>query len=526
MKRCMLFLMLLCITLTGCAGQETHGDPLWIVTELSTSDGMNYQLEQAMAQLQEEYPDVTFQVDYLPQEQEERSLYFQYLRPRILAGNGPDIYLLPTGSVQRIDGASKNGTPLISVEPLFSDVTQAMYMGLFADISQYYDADTELNPQSLQPDVMAAGTVENARYVLPLRYTMPLLFTDPDISEAMGYDEALLNSGIANLMTDALRRQDAMMALGLRMPEDLSLLPRLFDYETGEILVTRETIAEYMRLYQQAQSLTGNRAFPDQVEEAVYRQIAALEEQTIESVKGLWQLDFDLDSFNHCRQYYCYDINWKDSGFPLFTDDLAGLLDFVTINKGRGDDQQVRPLARMDGTTGAEITYFAAVGGSCDTPELAYRLIRRFLTEEYQLDGVRPRTDRSHDIPSLLKYAPELQNYGLVENSWAVRMDGSLEAYRDTFVYRTVYLKGGIITRSRTRMYQIRVKQLNLSDADAEVLRMPIDEVRFPIYMDGEYAFANVLATLNQADGTPNQVDIDALADRVWTELWWHLAEG
>ena len=36
----------------------------------------------------------------------------------------------------------------------------------------------------------------------------------------------------------------------------------------------------------------------------------------------------------------------------------------------------------------------------------------------------------------------------------------------------------------------------------------------------------SALAQLNNDDGTPTDVDIDKLAQQVWTDLWWHLAEG
>lgn len=64
----------------------------------------------------------------------------------------------------------------MSALPLFSDVNQAMRIGLFKDLSALYDDDNELNKAELNQKIMDAGCVGTERYVIPLRYTMPVLF--------------------------------------------------------------------------------------------------------------------------------------------------------------------------------------------------------------------------------------------------------------------------------------------------------------------------------------------------------------
>ena len=158
-------LLWMLLLLTGCGAKDTSGadDVFWIVTEISTSDGMNYQAETALETLQEKYPAVTFKLEILPTESAERESYIQNLRTQILAGEGPDVYLLPTGDTLTIDADRKTHTDQITIEPLFSDVSLAMRTGVFTDIQRWYERDTELNTAGLRQEVMDAGMVGNAR---------------------------------------------------------------------------------------------------------------------------------------------------------------------------------------------------------------------------------------------------------------------------------------------------------------------------------------------------------------------------
>ena len=76
------------------------------------------------------------------------------------------------------------------------------------------------------------------------------------------------------------------------------------------------------------------------------------------------------------------------------------------------------------------------------------------------------------------------------------------------------------------RRKQFRDSELVITDEDVTVFTISIDEVRFPISQDAEDSLSYALSLLNDDQGNPTQVDIDSLAEEVWTTLWWHLAEG
>ena len=182
-----LTMLLLCaLLLSGCkkepGSSETEGqteavtnstviteppDPdkvFWIVMDKTV--GMTSLVEKLIDTFQSDHPELQVELQVIPtyyfqSDKDKRDAVLQEIRTAMAEGNGPDVFLLPA--------AQKNG------EPLFVDVNLAMRDGVFADISTYYDADTELDKEGLVTAVMDAGMVDGARYVLPLRYDMPVL---------------------------------------------------------------------------------------------------------------------------------------------------------------------------------------------------------------------------------------------------------------------------------------------------------------------------------------------------------------
>lgn len=526
MKRILCVLLAL-LTFSGCSEKENTNSEnvLWVVTEQSTSDGMNYQAEQAAKAFEAEHG-IAVRIDILPTDESEREIYLKQLRTQIMAGSGPDVYILPTDNVLTVDSPTKYSqnrlTTQAEIDPLFRDVTQAMYSGVFADIGSFYDADTDLNTDALRQDVMEAGVIGGHRYVLPLRYTMPVLLTDPSNYEETGITQELIDSGIGDLAEHALAANDLMMAIGLRMPDDTSLLPQLFDYEKGEMVITQQEIADYMRLYQQWYAVTAvpaEQVIADRLEELR----AALDEafhHAFEDPLAEAMVNITSDSFNNVYDYGRYGYHWSRNGFPLYSDRLTGALDQAAIAKVLEKDLQAQPMRRTDGSIAAEVTYYGAVGSGCEKPALAYEFLRIFLTEDYQWDLVRPRAARENIDPFNLP--TELQVDGMIENSWPVRTEGSARYLWDTLQYQN--FQESYIGQNHHK--ELKSNDLDITDEDMPILDVSIDEVRFPLCQPYEESLTYALTLLNKEDGTPTDADIDQLAGEVYRYLWWHLAEG
>lgn len=102
-----------------------------------------------------------------------------------------------------------------------------MRRGVFLDIGGFYDSDTELKTEQLQQDVMAAGTLDGGRYLLPLRYDFPVLYADAEGLQSLGLE---LDGSWGNLADAALALGSPVFANGAKpdfcqLGSVLTLLP-------------------------------------------------------------------------------------------------------------------------------------------------------------------------------------------------------------------------------------------------------------------------------------------------------------
>ena len=166
-RKITVFLLVLCLLsgLDGCGMKQAdeNTSSLWVVTEASCSDGMNLQAEIIAKRMEKKNPGLTVELDILPTDPQEREIRLKQLRTKIMAGDGPDVYLLPTGGTLTQDYRISESWFLrfreISIAPLFQDVEQAMRSGLFYDIQTYYEADRTLGKDALNSQIMDTGTL-------------------------------------------------------------------------------------------------------------------------------------------------------------------------------------------------------------------------------------------------------------------------------------------------------------------------------------------------------------------------------
>ena len=533
---CVIFVMSVCsckIAENKGAEGETEEQILWVLTEISNSDGMNNQAKQVAEAFEKVHENITVKLEILPTDTEEREIYLQKLRTQIMAGKGPDVYLLPTASVLKTDTEGRGSQQRISieyeVEPLFPDVVQAMYNGVFADISTYYDADTELKTEQLNGDIMAAGKIDDCRYVLPIRYDVPTLFADVNSTNQPEFVQLLLSGGMSELTQEIIEKNANQLAMGLEIPTDTLLLPGLFDYEKGELKVTEDEIATYMRLYQawyaKAASMTPE--FLEYATETHYQELDALQipDVTREILPEMFPITLTRESFLSHLDCIITAMHWSNMGFYVYSGGLQNALEQSVIAWVLDSEFGSYPFRNLEGNVVAEVTYYGAVGAGSAKVELAYEFLRAFLTEEHQWELSRPQTDRSKD-DIWLGWARELQNDGLVEESWPVRSSGAAGPLWKNWSYQLYYDYNNFFPKS-TRLYRLFGRgEIVTYLEDMNVLNHAVDEVRFPIFQSYEESLSYALTLLNTEDGTPTDVDIEALAEEVYWNLWWHLAEG
>ena len=531
MKRmlCCIMAVFLLTGLCGCARKREEPKRIWVVTEVSCSDGMNYQAEMIAKRVEHENPGLTVELDILPTDPQEREVRLTQLRTKIMSGAGPDVFLLPTGNTLTTDYVNEyhhRVTQTTQVEPLFLDVVQAMRSGQFLDISGYYESDDALNTTALKLEIMDAGIVNSRRYVLPLRFNIPVMFTDQDLWSSFGLSEALLESDgltLAGALMDSAGERS--IVTGLRLPADLSMLSQPFDYDKEALEITQQSIADYMRLYQRwrAAAVPGEQALLDA---AIEENLSGLDEVLLWVLEGVIRDEYQsIGVYNQLTQYICTDIHWSTRGFPLFSCTMAEALETLAAEKthlsiyGEKRNLACYPLRDSAGRTAASVTYWGAIGSGTEVPELGYAFLRQFLEEEFQWDQYRPREDTQKK-----QEIAEIQCHGQVENSWPVRTVGSAAALWETLRYQNrdmVYSE-----RKESNQVGAAARALQFWDEEIPALSWDIDEVRFPITITGTDSMESALSRLNMEDGTPTDADIDDLARQVYQGLWWHLAEG
>lgn len=431
------------------------GDTFWIV--MDNTPGMIPVVKPMIETFQLDHPEVQIKLQVIPtyyfqSDKDKRDAVLQEIRTAMAEGNGPDVFLLPA--------AQDKG------ELLFADVNLAMRDGAFADISTYYDADTELEKEGLNTKVLDAGVVDGARYVLPLRYDMPVLYVDTNqltkedcATEMLGgtigelYD-AVLASGNPKLATAATVTDTAMRLFSL------NFYPELIDYDAGEILLTAEDMVPLLQSIQNARAA-------EQTDKRQYQN-----PPTDEYVAG--------EDSEYWNSISCYYIGGMD--------DLLSYGIFTCAHVAAG--LTMLPVTAVDGSVVADVTYYGAVSADSKNPELAYEFLRWFLTEEGQWQ----------------------ENEDLVSNyiGWPVRAKGDVNITAKKFI-----TNHSNTLKDLADFYYYNLEQNGIGELP--ILDVSIDRVQLASNYECEFT-EDVVDLLNDSKtGAIQDVDITVLL-QVWLD--------
>lgn len=456
----------------------SSSDPstLLVVSEFATSPmhgaGLESPVYTSLINIAAEYNlshgDRKVQLQMLPASGTEREIVLQQLRTEIMAGSGPDVFILPAGSVAGID---QNNRPVYGMEGLFTDVERSMRNNIFADLSSYYDQDAELKTEELKQEIMDAGVYDGKRYVLPLGWNMPAVCVNDEKLEETGLDSSLFSSGLCDAYDTILRSENAEAISGAKPSpylQQLCLFPGVIDYENGTSLLREEDVLTYFQKKKAIREAPRTESF----------------EKAAPNVSTyLNNLDFDFA---------------LDGQLPFYCSDLPKCVEMVGIAKAKNIDISVLPIPSSDGTLTAEVTYFGAINAGCAHPEEAYEFLRMFLEPEVQFQQGYDGSSTS------LREA---------NCAWPVRIPGSVsaqwEAARKSAAVEKLYENEGTTQRKK------ELSQGQLSDEDFPVLEETIDHVRFSSPLSYEFAVQS-----------NNLSDPQKAARDFFTQLKYHIAES
>lgn len=124
-------------------------------------------IELALNRYRQLYPDVQVELIKPKSENiEEREELYQQVAAQIMAGEGPDVFL---------------------VNPAIMDVEKLVRQGIFADMEPFFEVDG-FDWTPYHQAVMDGGVWNRRRFVIPLTYSFPLLFTTRTALEETGFD--------------------------------------------------------------------------------------------------------------------------------------------------------------------------------------------------------------------------------------------------------------------------------------------------------------------------------------------------
>ena len=478
MAAAVLAVLLCALVLVGCMTERDDGTDaderitLRVVTVMEDRFlSQSKQIEQWIEKFETEHENVDIEILNLSTMEETAKAR---LRTELMAGKGPDVLLLQTAEWwQHLTAECKTN-------PLIADVQLAMKNGLFYDISEFYDADTALGIDALEPTVMNAGILDGKRYVLPLRYNMLVAYVDKALFEESGMSLDLFDQDIISVWNAIVQHGDGRIAKAAEIRGglncSLNLIGNLIDYEKQEVLLTKEKLAEYFRAEQE------------------FLIIAAGNQYSKEPILS----------------EYCDDSSsaWMNNGNCMYIGDLDFMIHNAAIARAEGVDLGMYPLKATDGSAVADISMFGAVTRGSEYPELAYEFLRYFLSEEAQWELT---VDNGGDR--------------LIGDGWPVRSKGAVSALIE---------RNGL----RQRIWELALRgkdkitnadRPQYTDEDVPVVNTAIDKARFPINLEEEFHWINSLDIYNEWTMTEEyarSLDLEAMAETFIRQLEWHLGEG
>lgn len=222
-------LLIVCV-LGGCQKKEKEKKEFRVLVE----QNLQSEAETAKKEWKKEHADIQMKVEVLSEDKEKRSIQIQKIRTEILAGKGPDVFLM--NCYQEFTEQNEN---------LFENVNKAMESGTFTDLSPYMKEDAYWKMGQYQMALLTAGKMKGKQYVLPLGCDYPIyLFPQ----EEDGIDKENLGVWIKNVYESGTEEQKQTVFEGESIIFEKMMQPAV-DYEKGEVRFNREKWGEVAETY-------------------------------------------------------------------------------------------------------------------------------------------------------------------------------------------------------------------------------------------------------------------------------------
>lgn len=249
----LLALCVLCTTLGGCQEKkelptmdvmtEEGWQDLPLVTMAIDVPWLSENLRSVLLEVPGSEREFHVSVEPLPRESAERSNCLTRMRTEMMAGKGPDLFVL---SLRYSNfGVTASGSEFEFLEPLFAFPEKAMDNRLFLPLDEYMENAKLTDFDRLMSPLMELGHNEEGQQIIPLTYDFDVGMFDTAV-----FDIPMESTGTMQEMLDSGSLALEYFAGGMAgMP--LSYFTREADYDKDTLLLTEEELFQQGMVWQE-----------------------------------------------------------------------------------------------------------------------------------------------------------------------------------------------------------------------------------------------------------------------------------
>ncbi|OUN68703.1 hypothetical protein B5G11_12150 [Drancourtella sp. An57] len=169
--------------------------------------------------------EIEVRIQRLPDDKEKREIEIQKLRTKIMAGKGPDVYLL--------ESVRENAAE--AVMPLLENPYQTMQSGALASLDEFMEKDSYWEDNTYHEAILKAGQYDGRQYIIPMS-VMYYVLPRPDDMEKMKGDtlQEWMQQAVSS---DDFRLKQAFYGLTLQTAR---WIQPAADYEKAEVKFDKE----------------------------------------------------------------------------------------------------------------------------------------------------------------------------------------------------------------------------------------------------------------------------------------------
>lgn len=177
---------------------------------------------------------IEVRIQRLPDDKAEREIEIQKLRTEIMAGKGPDVYL--------IDGGEEYGEEFL---PLLENPYQTMQSGALAPLDALMEEDSYWEDDTYSDVILKAGQYDGHQYILPMSVSYYVLSRETDMEE-------MTEDTLGEWLEQARNSQDIRLKTAFwssLWAQSARWMQPAVDYERGEVLFNKEKWIKFSDQY-------------------------------------------------------------------------------------------------------------------------------------------------------------------------------------------------------------------------------------------------------------------------------------